>query len=293
MAWNRPKENADADARAHQGTRRAFSVRLGPVAALVAVAGALVWWLWPEGDGRLAPPVQDRPERSVIKAVAPAKVAKPVEVAEGPKKGDSSSNEIIRIGNIAYDLTKLRAEDPAKYARVTGEYARVQAQLEKFRREPVQGLAEQLLVMVSPLKKGDFIPPPPIDLEGNPQLEREAEAMLERVGQVEEWDDEASIGIKERLEALKDEWYAAKKAGQSFHEFLAKRLNAANFDTTTLEEARRFDAANYEDREMSDADYEKAHEKVNKLLEMQGFEKIKRPDEEESDGEATAVPGAS
>ena len=43
---------------------------------------------------------------------------------------------------------------------------------------------------------------------------------------------------------------------------------------------------------MSDADYEKAHEKVNKLLEMQGFEKIKRPDEEESDGEAAAVPGA-
>ena len=281
MAWNRPKEGADAAVRAHQGTGRTYSVRLWPVAALVAVAGALVWWLWPEGDARPAPSVQDRPERSVIKAMAPAKVAKSVEVAEEPKGTSSSTNEIIRIGNREYDLTKLRAEDPAKYARVTGEYARVQAQLEKFRREPVKGLAEQLLTMVSPLKKGDFIPPPPIDLEGNPQLEREAEAMLERVGQVEEWDDETSIGIKERLEALKDEWYAAKQAGQSFHEFLTKRLNAANFDTTTLEEARQFDAANYEDREMSDADYEKAHEKVNKLLEMQGFEKIRRPDEED------------
>ena len=290
MAWNRPKENADV--RAHQETGRAFPAVPVLVAALAAVAGALVWWLWPEGDGRLAPSAQERPESSAIREVAPAKVAKPVEVAEKPKEATASDHETIRLGSRVIDLTKLRAENPAEYNRVTGEYARVQAELEKFRREPAQGRVEQLLLMVSPGRKGERVPPPPIGDAGDEALEKEAEETLEKVGRVEAWDTELTIGIKEELEALKDEWYAAKRNGKSFHAFLQSKLDAADHDADVLETARKFDRENYEDREMSDADYEKSHEKVNKLLEMQGFEKIRRPDEEEGDGEAAAVPGA-
>lgn len=284
MAWNRPAEASGSSSR--KGAVRDHNALYGGIAAVVmaAVVVAAVFRLFP---ARVAVVPDERPKPKAIKAVSPAPAAKaePALPMGEPvtERVVAATSEVIRIGNREYDLAKLRAEDPAKYARVTSEYARVQAELEKIRREPVKGLAEQLLVMVSPLKKGDVVPPPPIDLEGNPQLEREAEAMLERVGQVEEWDDETSVGIKERLEALKDEWYAAKESGQSFHDFLTKRLNAANFDTQTLDEARQFDAANYNDTAMSDAEYEKSHEKVNKLLELQGFEKIKRPDEEEDD----------
>lgn len=290
MAWNRPAE-------AYGGASRRGAVRdrgswYGGIAAAVVVAGvvAAVFLLFP---ARRDVTPEARPKPKAIKAVSPAPAAKAepaVPVVEPvTERVVAATSEVIRIGNREYDLAKLRAEDPAKYARVTSEYARVQAELEKIRREPVKGLAEQLLVMVSPLKKGDVVPPPPIG-GLNPALEKEAEAMLEKVGKVEEWDDETSVGIKERLEALKDEWYAAKEAGQSFHDFLTKRLNAANFDTQTLDEARQFDAANYNDTAMSDAEYEKSHEKVNKLLELQGFEKIKRPDEEakEADEEEPA-----
>lgn len=285
MAWNRPTEPAAAASR--RGTARNRGALRGGIAAAVIVAGvaAAVFLLFPERPER-TPEARPKPDKGMIKAVSPAAAAKAEAVPEvAEAKPAAGTNEVVRIGSRAYDLAKLRAEDPAKYVRVTGEYARVQAELEKIRREPVKGLAEQLLVMVSPLKKGDFVPPPPIG-EPDPALEKEAEAMLEKVGVVEEWDTEQSVEIKERLEALKDEWYAAKQAGLSFHDFLTKRLNAANFDTTTLEEARQFDRENYADEKMSDADYDKAHEKVNKLLEMQGFEKIRRPDAEEADDEA-------
>ena len=158
--------------------------------------------------------------------------------------------------------------------------AAIRAQLEKFRKEPVKGLAEQLIMMVIPPKKGEFVPPPPLGIETTPELESAAQAMLERQGVVETWDDDNSIGIKERLELLKDEWYAFKKEGGTFHEFLQKRLRESNFNTETLKEVRKFDNENYQDQTLSDEEYEQLHGKVNKLLEMQGFDKIERPDAE-------------
>ena len=155
-----------------------------------------------------------------------------------------------------------------------------QAQLERFKREPVKGLAEQLLMMVIPSKKGEIVPPPPIDIQATPELEKEAQDMLERQGFIEDWDDENSIGIKERLEDLKNQWYTFKQDGGSFHEFLQKCIHKSNFDTKTLEEARAFDSENFQDGNLSDEEYLKLHEKVNKLLEIQGFGKIERPDEE-------------
>lgn len=272
MAWNRPKEGPDTAVRAHRGTGRAFPGWL--VAALAAGAGVLAWWLWPEGDGRLEPSAQDRPARSAIRRVTPAKVAKPVEVAEGPK-------ETVRA-TAAKEEAPTVATQRVVQAHVTTN-AEVLAIMERFKREPARGRAEQLLLMVAPCKKGARLPPPPIGGPGDIRLEKEAEEVLERVGKVEEWDTEQSIAVKEELERLKDEWYEAKRNGRSFHAFLQSKIDAADHDADVLETTRKFDRENYEDKSMSDADYEKAHEKVNKLLEMQGFEKIRRPDAEEED----------
>ena len=278
MGWNRPsdsEQDSQAKSRRRGGAKNAAAVRL--VVALVfvaAICAAVVWWLL--DGGRETQPTEDdvvtgkpdvthgagKTEKQKPTGTQPKKPPVQISTAKDaarPEDGDSQQEE--------------QTQAPATNAAI-------QAQLEKFKKEPVKGLAEQLIMMVIPPKKGELVPPPPIGIETSPELESEAQAMLERQGVVEDWDDDNSIEIKERLELLKDEWYAFKKEGGTFHEFLQKRLQQSNFDTQTLEEARKFDSDSYQDQTLSDEEYDQLHGKVNKLLEIQGFDKIERPDAE-------------
>lgn len=279
MAWNRPTEKVKTTAKSSTKSRWVI------VTVVILVGCSFgIWYLT-----RSTPEVSQVAERTEH-ADAEAK-------GSGAKaSGFVAAGKTIatsRIDRACVSVASAKAtpaDSPEnRVPEVVKTNAENRAQLEKFSREPVKGRAEQLLMLVFPQKKGDLVPPVPIDIEADSELENEAQAILERQGVVEEWDDEHSVQIKERLEALKDEWYAFKQKGGSFHDFILQHQNVANFDTDTLDEARKFDQDNYDDRTMSDADYLEAHKKVNKLLEIQGFEKLKLPNAEVEEEEATAT----
>lgn len=231
--------------------------------------------------------------KDVTNVVQPPKRAKAIDGTVPVKTNRTEKPNPVKFHQSETEPEEADGHTTAKHstsnaaATVITTNAEILAQLEKFKHEPVKGLAEQLLVMVSPMKKGESMPPAPIgDLDS--ETEKEAERMLERTGKVEEWDDEASIAIKERLEALKDEWYQAKQAGMSFHAFLLKKQDQTAHDANILDEVRKFDEDNFNDSSMSDEEYLKQREKANNLLKIQGFDELpkrKTPEEEEAEQE--------
>ena len=294
MGWNGSDQ---ADSRAAVRVSDVRPTRRGPsaprrrgmfvvfVAAAAAVVGVLAWFVLGKSDGHPTDVENDRPAHA-IQEVPAAKASRP------QSAGDVSAAKTAKQESEKPLAEGVQSEaSPREETKPVTTNAEVLAQFEKFKHEPVRGLAEQLLVMVSPLKKGDFMPPAPIG-EFSEELEREAEAMLERVGQVEEWDDENSIGIKERLEALKDEWYAAKQKGMSFRSFILSRRDAAEHDAKVLDEARRFDEENFNDASISDSDYLKMRQKVNNLLKVSGFDELPSREDPFSEAESVAPDAA-
>lgn len=269
MGWNQPSHSET-----NRSAEKTGLVSLGLAAIGIAAGCVAVMWWFADGESEPQPTPDNSSAHRVINDVSRAKDQRLKEV-----KGEKRPHEVPARSQARKDNEALAGEATQAVVRAEGDTtnAEVLARLERFKKEPVKGLAEQLLMMVVPPKKGEIVPPPPIDIVSSPELEREAQAMLERQGVIEEWDDDSSIDIKERLEALKDEWYTFKKDGGSFHEFLRKRLGESNFNTQTLEEARRFDSESFHDQSISDDEYNQLHSKVNKLLEIQGFDKIERP----------------
>ena len=255
------------------------------VAAVAAVVGVLAWLVLGQSDRHPKDGGKARPARA-IREVPAGKAIRP------QSDGDVSVATMAKQESGRPLAESVQSDaSPREETKPVTTNAEALAQLEKFKHEPVRGLAEQLLVMVAPLKKGDFMPPAPIG-EFSEELEREAEAMLERVGQVEEWDDENSIGIKERLETLKDEWYAAKQKGMSFRAFLLSRQDAAEHDANVLDEARRFDEENFNDASISDSDYLKMRKKVDNLLKISGFDGLPSREDPFSEAESVAPDAA-
>lgn len=279
MGWNRPSQSADghrAKSRGRGGRRNAATIH-GVAALGIVVAGAFGVWVLAKSGRETARSIADETAAHGMIGDESRARARAQGPADGRRRGATGQSE----GGNATEASPIAGGTQAvTQTESVVTNSEIKAQLEKFRKEPVKGLAEQLIMMVAPPKKGEIVPPPPIGIAASPELEREAQAMLERQGVIEDWDDEDSIGVKERLEALKDEWYAFKKAGGTFHEFLQKRLRASNFDTETLEDARKFDSESFHDSSVSDEEYEKLHGRVNKILEMQGFDKIERPNAE-------------
>ena len=267
MGWNRPKEGTTEEIRVHRGTGRRFA---GPVAVLIAVAGALGWWLWSSGDERCQPSEQGKPP-AAIRTVTPVKVARPVEEPAVAAEPSAATGEVVRIGALEYDLAKLRKENPAAYQEVTAKYARVQAELERIRRSPVKGVAEQLLALSTPGEKGEAIPPLPLTDADMETMETEAEKMLATEPKVEEHDTDQSIDIKNRLIELKEEYAAARDKGLSFVDFIRSREVKAKDDAAHLQDAIRLNEETYNDVTVSDKDYEATRKKIDNLLKLEGY----------------------
>ena len=154
---------------------------------------------------------------------------------------------------------------------MTGEHARVEAQLEKIRRSPVKGIAEQLLALSTPGEKGEAIPPLPISEDDVSELEQEADKMLSELPKVEEYDTEVSLEIKNNLIELKEEFLAAREQGMSFYDFIRKRQERAHDDAAHLQDAVKLNEEIYTDETVSDKDYEATRKKIDKLLKLEGY----------------------
>ena len=227
---------------------------------------------------------------SVVKAKAMPSPARPKDNPEvTPHESDCSNAESsTAITNAAATIPEgSDAEIEAKLRNVPDyERDRIRRELIKMKHEPLRGGAEQLLALSSVDERGERMPPIPVpdDSVGEELLQANAEEMLDKIGRVEEWDNETTVQIKERLERLKDEYAAAREKGLSFAEFIRARQKDAAEDREQYEYAMQLDKDNYNSN-ISDKDYLEAREKLNKVLRLMGFKEVPKTDAEYEDEE--------
>lgn len=180
-------------------------------------------------------------------------------------------------------------EPPPETQEQKRERLRVEAEIEKIRREPAKGAAEQLLLMATPAARGDSIPPLPITYEMDEVLEAEAEKMLERVIKVEDHDDATSLEIKEQLLDLREEWIKAKEGGMKFGDFLRWREDRSKNDAEHYADAVRLEREYYNDKTLNDEGYLEARKKINNLLDIEGFKSLPPFEEDDEEEEESAT----
>ena len=279
--------------RAARGAPMPWGVVAAAAAVLLAAGAAVAFFvLRPAKPERVDTPKDAAKQRGGL--IVSHEPAKPLPRAQ-VKKEESEEQEQrgedvwVQIANKRYNLTEIAKTDPARAMRISNEYARVEAELERARKSPVKGAGAQLLMMSTPGEKGDSLPPLPITNDDFDQLEREADRMLAQRVEVEDHDTDSSLELKEKLLALKAEFAAARERGVSFAEFLRDRESRAKLDAEHLEDAIHLDKVNYDDRTLSDEQYLTARDRIDKLLKMEGFRGLPKLDEEgEDEGEGGA-----
>lgn len=298
MAWNGSGNAAASPSKVAPAAKQsqasaAWALRLAVVVVLVAAAGAVAFCILrnpaaPSGG-------EPREVRSghggglIVEhesAPAPSPHAE-AEAKEAPvvKEEQKDDDVWVQIANKRYNLTKIAKTDPARAQRISNEYARVEAELERARRSPVKGAGEQLLMMATAAEKGDSLPPLPITVDDFDRLEQEADRMLAQRVEVEDHDTDASLELKEKLLALKAEFAEARERGISFSEFLRDRESKAKLDAEHLDDAIRLDKANYDDKSLSDEQYLTARDRIDRLLKLEGYRGLPKLEGEEEDGD--------
>ena len=279
--------------RAARGAPMPWGVVAAAAAVLLAAGAAVAFFvLRPAKPERVDTPKDAAKQRGgLIVSHEPAKPLPRAQVKkEESEEQDQRGEDVwVQIANKRYNLTEIAKTDPARAMRISNEYARVEAELERARKSPVKGAGAQLLMMSTPGEKGDSLPPLPITNDDFDQLEREADRMLAQRVEVEDHDTDSSLELKEKLLALKAEFAAARERGVSFAEFLRDRESRAKLDAEHLEDAIHLDKVNYDDRTLSDEQYLTARDRIDKLLKMEGFRGLPKLDEEgEDEGEGGA-----
>lgn len=275
--------------RAARGAPMPWGVVAAAAAVLLAAGAAVAFFvLRPAKPERVDTPKDAAKQRGgLIVSHEPAKPLPRAQVKkEESEEQDQRGEDVwVQIANKRYNLTEIAKTDPARAMRISNEYARVEAELERARKSPVKGAGAQLLMMSTPGEKGDSLPPLPITNDDFDQLEREADRMLAQRVEVEDHDTDSSLELKEKLLALKAEFAAARERGVSFAEFLRDRESRAKLDAEHLEDAIHLDKVNYDDRTLSDEQYLTARDRIDKLLKMEGFRGLPKLEEEGEDEE--------
>lgn len=301
MGWNGSSRAAvdeppaKEEPRAKRGAPMPWSVVAAAAAVLLAAGAAVAFFVLRPAKPECVdtPKGAAKPRGGLIESHEPAKPSPRAQVEkdepEGPAEPVARGEDVwVQIANKRYNLTEIAKTDPARATRISNEYARVEAELERARRSPVKGAGAQLLMMSTPGEKGDSLPPLPITNDDFDQLEREADRMLAQRVEVEDHDTDSSLELKEKLLALKAEFAAARERGVSFAEFLRDRESRAKLDAEHLEDAIHLDKENYDDRTLSDEQYLTARDRIDKLLKMEGFRglpKLEGEVEDEDSGE--------
>ena len=245
--------------------------RLVVLALCITIVGVIAWLLRQPTPKVISPdePVKVRAHHSTRELMAA--VVRPTVTNLCVDEVRTNRDWIIQIGNKEYNLTQIKQTDLARYHALTAEHSRIESEKEKNRRNPIQGLAEQLLIGSMPIDKGDAMPPLPINEDEIKDLEEKAEEMLAKVDKVEQHDTDLSIDIKNQLIEIKEEFRAAKAQGVSFYDFIRKRQERAQDDAAHLQDAIRLNEETYNDETVSDKDYEATRKKIDNLLKLEGY----------------------
>lgn len=296
MAWNGSGNAAASPSKVAPAAKQsqasaAWALRLAVVVVLVAAAGAVAFFALrtsrPDsvdapGDSAKAPGGRIATREPVV----PSSRTQAQGEEDEPAAPETHGNDVwVQIANKRYNLTEIAKTDPARAQRISNEYARVEAELERARRSPIKGAGEQLLMMATAAEKGDSLPPLPITVDDFDRLEQEADRMLAQRVEVEDHDTDASLELKEKLLALKAEFAEARERGISFSEFLRDRESKAKLDAEHLDDAIRLDRANYDDKSLSDEQYLTARDRIDRLLKLEGYRGLPKLEGEEEDGD--------
>lgn len=261
-------------------TKKSKKFPLWPIAAATAVVAAVVGAVVALSGGTDGgEPIARHKAAREAAAIPNARqvVPKPQKVA----KSLEATKDCEVLPGETPEMARLRNEEPTKYAAMTNRAAKREAAMDRIAKEPVKGLAEQLLMLAFPSERGDLMPPMPIPEGMDDELEAAAERMLERVIEVEDHDTEDSLLTKERLLVLREEWAKAKANGVSFGDFLRERQTRAQIDAEHYGDAMALERENYNDESITDDEYLKAREKINTYLQVQGFRELPVLEEEQ------------
>lgn len=141
---------------------------------------------------------------------------------------------------------------------------------------------DQLMAMVMPREPGDAVPPVPIsdDMEFTPEQEKQ---MFERLT-AEDDDSEAILERKELVQAMRNEYAELKtKHGWKFVDYIKALEAKARLDNEVLSESVTIHETIFNDPNISDEQYLKTLEKINKILAERGIKEISVPTDEENE----------
>lgn len=247
-----------------QGAGRAPSTVRGVVAGLIAVvlAGACAWFFM--GDGRRPP----RPQKAADSKAIPVRQAKARRIGAAAVT-NAVRRQAVPAAEDAGAETAAATNAPAETVAGTKAPEKV---ADNYRPLFTNGV-EQLLDMLTPSDPGAVIPPPPIITDEF--MAGELKAALDRVSAASEDDTEESIGRKLAIEDRKSEFIELNKAGKvGISDYMNAVREQHNENLQVLSEARRLDEELYNDAAVSDADYRKNREEINRALTERGLPKL-------------------
>lgn len=232
-------------------------------ALIVVIVGALVFWLFTSTDSMEE--VEVEKSNKGIHEVAPADTHK-----DSKATADTATKQTLPTAKSGARQNATKGGEIVKVSEDAQEDA-------STNRPPVQkrlfpNMMDQLLAMAMPKNPGEPMPPLPI-ADGQkfpPELE---EKMLERLAVADD-DTEHTLDAKERVQAMRDEYFELKKRGWSFVDYLKACQAKVALDAEVKHESLRMNEEAFLSKGLSDADYRAFLDKINTVLNERGIPPI-------------------
>lgn len=232
-------------------------------ALIVVVCGALVCWLFTSSDSAVE--VDAEKSNKGIHEVSPADTHK-----DSKATADTATKQTLPTAKSGAGQNATKGGEVVKVA----EDAQEEASTNK---PPVQkqlfpNMMDQLLAMAMPKNPGEPMPPLPI-ADGQkfpPELE---EKMLQRLAVADD-DTEHTLDAKERVQAMRDEYFELKKRGWTFVDYLKAYQAKVALDAEVKHESLKLNTEAFLSSDISDEEYKKYLDKINTVLSERGIPPI-------------------
>lgn len=230
-------------------------------AIIVAVGIGLVIWLI-----RSPATIEDEASKSPNRAIPTAETSIPSkEIAPKPNNLVSSGKKAEKT--VAKSHATSAQETKCVEANETPTNA-----VPPEKKHLFNNMMDQLLAMAMPKNPGEPMPPLPI-ADGQkfpPELE---DKMLERLA-VSDDDTEHTLNAKERVQAMRDEYFELKKRGWTFVDYLKAYQAKVALDAEVKHESLKMNEEAFLSKDLSDEDYKAYLDKINTVLSNRGIPPI-------------------